>query len=597
MKRILTLVLASIFSSLAFSQTNYYIDYDAYDLLQANNAGQNYQRFIWTLNDTSLPQSLNSRWLVVDFDELIVTQDGSNFLTLPNSGNYDIILDSVQVYYNFQPTLNNGNLVTFEVFNYDDIDRNQFNAPIEGANPIPASSTPVFSDSLTENELVTGANLQIATFFPGDTFSNGDKFSIYLTNNSDTADAFSFLAGYKENCSDQELGLNSEVPLNTVTNTFVGVNGFINPQFYDFGQNFNCPAFYTQNAVVIPYITFVPKDFFAQAISNQLVSETCPGTTFQLESFVAGGSGNYRYSWSPSTGLNDSTLANPSVTVGNNNQLYTLIVEDIDSSSFDTSTVEVLSFPINVNAGNDVTIGCADTTNINGFASPSGTGIQIEDRTWSGNRSNPLQVSTPGQYIFTATNNVGCSASDTVNVTVNGYNALNFELPNQVCTGTSSTFTNTSSNSSSAWSFNWTLIKDGTPVGTPQLTTDYTNVFDEAGNYSLVLQADSAECTFSRSRQFTVQVCSGIEDVINGEFVEVFPNPSTGVFSLDLRDVMSNNNTITVTDLNGKQVFNQERVAGNSVFNLNLNSVAEGIYLLQVTTEETTLINKLQITK
>lgn len=591
MKKVTLLLLAVAFSLAGIAQTQYIMDYDGYDELQANQNAQTYHRYIWTLNTTSDPVFGNSRWAIVDFDQLIVSEDGGNtFTQLPTNGDYTIVLDSVYVFYNYQSN-GGSNLINFNVYNYDDVTRNSIGVPEEIPNPVAAVS-PVFSATKTEADLVSNTSVNIMKFFPNATFSNGDYFSIYMTNQSDTLDQFSFLAGYKEDCADAELGLTSSVTLNTTTYTYLGaVNGFLTPNLYTFGSGLSCPNYLIQNIVMVPFVTITSNTFVAEAVSNQLTIETCPGTTFELSSAVAGGVGPFQYSWSPAEGLSDSTVANPIVTVGNNNQQYTLTVTDLgNNDSTATDNVNVISWPVTVNAGQDVSIGCSESTNINAFASASGQGVTIVSTTWSGGNSNPLQVSAPGQYVVTATNSVGCSAKDTVVVTVSGYNDVDFDLPSSICLNQSSTFTNESGNTS-GWSFAWAIDGDTT------YSVDLVKTFTEAGNKTLYLIADSAECFGSTSKTFTVQTCSGIEEALQGELADVFPNPSNGEFSLDLRSVNSNNITVRVVDLTGKTISRTDKVAGNSVFKLDISEAAEGVYLLQVITDESTLINKLQVTK
>lgn len=528
MKHILIFIFGILFSTLAYNQNSYFIDYDGYDESQANTTGQNYQRFIWSLNNTSLPQDLNSRWLVVDFDDLIISQDGTTFASVPQGATFTYTIDSVQVLYNFQPTFNNGNTVTFQIYDYNDIDRNNFNAPVEGPNPIPGSSTPLFSEIKNETDLVTGSNLQVLTYFPNLNFSSGDFFSIYMTNQSDTADQFSFLAGYKENCNDQELANESSVPLNSVTNTFVGVNGFINPQFYSFGQNLSCSSFYTQNAVIVPFITIDFTNFTASASSNQTLQQTCPGSTVNLVANAFGGSGNYSYSWSPSTGLSNPNSQNPTVTVGNSSQLYTVTITDLSNNNTSTATVTITSYPVSVNAGPDVTINCGQTTNINATASASGPGVTIDDITWNGNRSNPLQVNTPGQYTVTATNSLGCSAQDVVNVSAQSNQSLDFIIPSgQLCANSLISFTN-NSNEIIGWDFQWVVNLD-----TIANTVDFTYFFPSTGLYEVRLVATNGSCSLAITEPITIQNCQTCNLSLPNNFTIVGPGSSQNSFIVD----------------------------------------------------------------
>ncbi len=57
----------------------------------------------------------------------------------------------------------------------------------------------------------------------------------------------------------------------------------------------------------------------------------CPNATITLHSTVTGGSAPYTYSWLPTAGLNDPTIANPQVTI-TGSITYTLVVHDAKDS-------------------------------------------------------------------------------------------------------------------------------------------------------------------------------------------------------------------------------------------------------------------------
>ncbi|MDB0063073.1 hypothetical protein N9F27_03145, partial [Crocinitomicaceae bacterium] len=145
-----------------------------------------------------------------------------------------------------------------------------------------------------------------------------------------------------------------------------------------------------------------------------------------LASGIAIGSNNLiglNYSWTPSVGLSDSTIANPTASIAN---LYTLTTTDSNTGCFslDSVLVTLNNQPPAVFAGFDDTITCIN--NPNGFqigmASASGFSynwVPNLDLT-SDTISNP--IATPGistQYILTVYDSInGCTNSDSVFVFV-----------------------------------------------------------------------------------------------------------------------------------------------------------------------------------
>lgn len=82
--------------------------------------------------------------------------------------------------------------------------------------------------------------------------------------------------------------------------------------------------------------------------------------------------------------------------------------------------------------------------------------------------------------------------------------------------------------------------------------------------------------------------------------VNLFPNPANNYFSIQLNSQKSSNAIIKVTDLNGKiLITNSTKVSlGNNVITLNnISQLANGIYFVQLITDEKTYINKLQISR
>jgi len=76
--------------------------------------------------------------------------------------------------------------------------------------------------------------------------------------------------------------------------------------------------------IVITFNALQPSVLIAYAGNNIYVSK---GQTIDLNGSVSGGSGNYTYSWAPTTRLSSSTVINPTLIVGNTT-VYTLTVTD-----------------------------------------------------------------------------------------------------------------------------------------------------------------------------------------------------------------------------------------------------------------------------
>jgi gliding motility-associated-like protein len=168
--------------------------------------------------------------------------------------------------------------------------------------------------------------------------------------------------------------------------------------------------------------------------------EMCEGQTEQLGLNVIGGSGTYTsYSWSPSTGLNNTGIANPTSNI-TYDQTYTVTVTD------NLGCIGTGSVPVNVNplpptfAGPDISLcnqpipttltGQSPTT---GGTGPGGSG------SWSGPNVTSAGVFTPGgvgnvtlTYCFTYAT-TGCSACDDMTITVSNPTGANAGPDTTIC--------------------------------------------------------------------------------------------------------------------------------------------------------------------
>jgi gliding motility-associated-like protein len=162
----------------------------------------------------------------------------------------------------------------------------------------------------------------------------------------------------------------------------------------------------------------------------------CPGDSVTIGSPAAAG---YTYSWSPSTGLSSSTVAQP-MTSPSASTSYTLTVSNSSTSCTNSDTVVVTVYPAPIaNAGTDATICAGDSTQIGTTA--------VAGNTYSWNPSAGLSSSSVAQpnaspsatttYMLTVSTGNGCTITDTIIVTVNPAPLANAGSGGSICSGDS----------------------------------------------------------------------------------------------------------------------------------------------------------------
>ena len=153
--------------------------------------------------------------------------------------------------------------------------------------------------------------------------------------------------------------------------------------------------------------------------------------------------------WSPSSGLNNSTIANP-VATPTTTTTYTLTVSDSCGTDTDVLTITVNPLPT-ANAGTDATICPGDNVTLNG----SGTGTYLWNpggQTTSAVSVSPTLTTT---YTFSVTNSCG-TTNDSVQIVVSNSITANISGNTSICSGQITTLT-ASGGSSYSWSTTATI--------------------------------------------------------------------------------------------------------------------------------------------
>ncbi len=277
--------------------------------------------------------------------------------------------------------------------------------------------------------------------------------------------------------------------------------------------------------------------------------------------------GDYSIEDAQGTVLGSMQAANGSFNFG---ETINFCVAPPCASTFSTSTVQEECFEdgsgsiqVNFTAGNST----GATYNIGSGAQSSGL----------------FQNLTQGSYTIEVVDGDLCTSY--VSVVLAGPSALS-----------TSTASVTPENSGNDGAININ-VSGGTPTytyswsGPNGFTATSQNISGLVGGTYSVTITDANGCSSTIS-SIVVQSNVGIEELANGEFI-VFPNPSTGLFNVELIGQANEEFTVSVVDIAGRVVY--QEVTGESAFTIDLTNAAAGSYTVAIQTLQHTMMKRVVV--
>lgn len=159
-------------------------------------------------------------------------------------------------------------------------------------------------------------------------------------------------------------------------------------------------------------------------------------------------------------------------------------------------------------------------------------------------------------------------------VSISGLPSLTVTGKNTICAGERTTFT-LSGSTNYAW--------NGAPISTthsvnPTSTTVYT-----VSAYNVI------SCQVSKTITLTVLPCVSIDEYTDDLSRNIYPNPNTGVFNIDLFE----SSQVKISDISGKEVYSNNLPIG--VTEINLKHCSKGVYFVELKTKNLARTFKLVI--
>jgi hypothetical protein len=323
----------------------------------------------------------------------------------------------------------------------------------------------------------------------------------------------------------------------------------------------------------------ITQDPLPTATVDPSDTSVCEGGSVQLSA-----NGGLSYNWSPSAGLNDTTVQDP-IASPNSTTTYTVSVTDANGCTDDTSVKVTVN---NIPPINDIL--ATKTDMCEGDTSE----LFVDPNTYPGYQwKPPFDIENPNSaqtdvwpdvtrtYTVEVTDANGCKNEDSIKITVAG-------APPQAgftksVAGLKVDLTNTSQDANQCrWS-----ASDGwaTNMGAGACT-DTSHTFSEAGTYEVKLEVKNGCDTDVFTDSVSV---TGINEMAQLErSLEVYPNPTTDNIQLSFNTDYNTDVEIIVYDVTGRQVMNKSVTdhVGTYQQQIELGDAPEGIYNIKLITDE-----------
>lgn len=577
-------------------------DFDAVDEITCVDNSGTYERFIWDLNSNYDPADTNRfalTWGVVAVDTLY---DANTLIGYPRSST-PVTIDSIDFFVTHENTQGTPDTIQLSVYAWQGNFGLAVNAQEEITNAKLYDTLIITTTSLTPS----ASQLGVLTIYPDVqlTYPN-NRFLVGVHFYGDTANhTFTVLAGYCDACGGACFGTTSVFELNSLwrmiawagTTDLTGINSIAYNCNGDgiVGDPEECEEFPIQNYAFTSYLTIDP------ALTSDITASDnsiCPGETVSLSVNPIGGTGPYSVSWEPqSAGLTNpfspTTNASPTTTT----DYIATIIDATPDTITKTIRVTVNAITVSIN-DTELSVGCGQTTNLDSVVvGGTVTGATFAWSNGVNTLTNPNVGS--GTYTIVATNSLGCSATDAVTVTIPGVDqVLNFStgLVNNIgCQDLPVNFQNTSARLT-GWSWSWTFGDNSSNIS---LAQDPSYTYSATGSYIVTLSADSSGCSVApATKTVTINICPGIEESWLSTHVEMYPNPTKGMVTLNFTDIDGKTGVIGIYDIAGKLVVEEPiSVAGNAQKVLNLSALSEGVYFVKIQLGDGLTMRKLNVTR
>jgi hypothetical protein len=302
------------------------------------------------------------------------------------------------------------------------------------------------------------------------------------------------------------------------------------------------------------------------------------------------GTAPYKYLWN--TGEKTNTLSN--ATAGE----YTVEITDARGCII-SRTYSIVNPPKDViYLGEDVTLCFDQTLTINAtIDDDKATYAWTSDQGFKSTQA-MITVSQPANYTVVVTNKLGCTATDTIKIS-SQQTAISaeFAISSQVFRNEKIIIVDISN--PAADKIEWVLPANATVISK---NSDFAEIsFSEAGEYDITLNTTKGDCTAYQTKQILVTEGefeeNNPDETAKSFDLKIYPNPSNGIFTVDvtLDKIMPAN--IKVYNLNNNLLIDSKTDSGKSnyQFNFSLTGLPSGVYFVLFESQQGSKLRKIII--
>lgn len=314
----------------------------------------------------------------------------------------------------------------------------------------------------------------------------------------------------------------------------------------------------------------------------------CAGGTTTIRVNATGGIGGYTYQWSPAAGLSNDNGYVTTATVEATTTYY-VTVTDGNTSVTDSITIEVF-YPFTADAGHDDVVCPGEATVLHGQGGVTYYWTPTTDLS-CGNCQSPIIDPTSSTTItMYAIDENGCQSTDDVVISVSSSIEPVVTIEHDCSVG-NNMFTAVPIGGGADVLFHWLVNGDETGV---RLRSFDPSGLDPNDAVSCIMISSLSCVTIDTAVSNTLRVvdCTvGIADLPQSTIeVNVYPNPSKGLFFIAMEPVYSKVD-IEVFNMQGQNVFTTN--THNAELQIDLSDLSEGLYLMRVSSDRGTAIQKL----